>query len=135
MDITADPRFAEGVRLFNAGEYLDASECFEDLFFEGVRDEPEFVRIFLQFAVGIHHAEMKQVRPAVERIEEGLRVVAKVRDDRGIDLQALAHGMRSALHDLLDTQGPAPARETPQRTAALQTSSRAPKWPQIRNRA
>ena len=111
MNIADDPRFAEGVRLFNAGEFFEASECFEDLFFEGVRDEPEFVRIFLQFAVGIHHAEMKQMRPAVERIEEGLRLVATTRDDRGIDLTALAGGMRQALTDL-----------------------RAAKWPQIRNR-
>ena len=106
MNITDDPRFAEGLRLFNAGEYLEASECFEDLFFEGVRDEPEFVRIFLQFAVGIHHAETKQMRPAVERIEEGLRLVATTRDDRGFDLSALAEGMRGAIGSLRQGQRP-----------------------------
>jgi hypothetical protein len=39
-DITADPRFIRGVALFNAGDDLEASDLFEDLFFEGVRDEP-----------------------------------------------------------------------------------------------
>ena len=95
MEITDDPRFLRGVDLFNAGEYLEASDCFEDLFFEGVRDEPDFIRIFLQFSVGIHHAQTKQWRPAVERIEEGLRLVALNGDDRGIDLIALASGMKA----------------------------------------
>lgn len=93
MDITEEPRFHRGVELFNEGEYLEASDCFEDLFFEGVRDEPDFVRVFLQFSVGIHHAQTGQWRPAVERIEEGLRVAMTIRNSRGIDLVALAEGM------------------------------------------
>jgi len=113
--ISDDPRFREGIRLFNAGDYLEASECFEDLFFEGVRDEPEFVRIFLQFAVGIHHVEMRQIRPATERIEEGLRLVPLTRDDRRVDLVLLAKGMRSGL-------------------AALRAGRR-PEWPTIDFRA
>lgn len=97
MLITEDPRFVRGLSLFNDGEYLEASDCFEELFFEGVRDEPDFVRIFLQFSVGIHHAQTGQWRPAVERIEEGLRLAASNRDDRGIDLVALAGGMKAGV--------------------------------------
>ncbi len=93
--ITDDPRFVRGVALFNEGEYLEASDCFEELFFEGVRDEPEFVRVFLQFSVGIHHAEMGQRRPACERLDEGLRLTESCVDDHGIDLAALGAGMRS----------------------------------------
>jgi predicted metal-dependent hydrolase len=100
VDITADPRFVGGVSLFNEGEYLEASDFFEDLFFEGVRDEPDFVRIFLQFSVEIYHAEPGQLRPAVERIEEGLRLVASNRDDHGIDLLALATGMKAGVGNL-----------------------------------
>jgi predicted metal-dependent hydrolase len=100
VDITADPRFVHGVSLFNDGEYLEASDLFEDLFFEGVRDEPDFLRIFLQFSVGIYHAQTGQWRPAVERIEEGLRLVASNDDDHGIDLLALAGGMRVGVRNL-----------------------------------
>ena len=99
-DITADPRFIRGVALFNDGECLEASDLFEDLFFEGVRDEPDFIRIFLQFSVGIHHAQTGQWRPAVERIEEGLRLVDSNGDDHGIDLLALASGMRVGVRQL-----------------------------------
>ena len=107
MNITADPRFTRGVALFNDGEYLEASDCFEELFFEGVRDEPEFVRIFLQFSVGIHHAQMGQRRPACERIDEGLRVLAACSDDHGIDLAALAHGMRAGANAIREKERPA----------------------------
>jgi hypothetical protein len=95
-----DPRFVRGVELFNAGEYLDAGDCFEEVFFEGVRDEPDFIRIFLQFSVGIHHAEMQQRRPAIERIEEGLRLVRANRNDRGYDLAALGRGMTEVVRAL-----------------------------------
>ena len=100
LDITSDPRFIEAVTRFNAGEYLEASDLFEDLFFEGVRDEPEFIRIFLQFSVGIYHAETGQRRPAVERIEEGLRVIEVSDDDHGIDLKLLGASMREAARAL-----------------------------------
>jgi predicted metal-dependent hydrolase len=95
VELTDDPRFLRGIALFNDGDYLEASDCFEELFFEGIRDEPDFIRIFLQFSVGIFHAQTGQWRPAVERIEEGLRLVAVNENDRGCDLLTLAAGMRT----------------------------------------
>ena len=115
MEITEDPRFLHGIDLFNSGEYLEASDCFEALFFEGVRDEPDFVRIFLQFSVGIYHAETGQWRPCVERIDEGLRLVASNGNDRGIDLVALASGMRAGVRQV--------------------RANLKPKWPRIERRA
>lgn len=100
MELTEDPRFIRGVALFNEGEYLEASDCFEELFFEGNLDEPDFIRIFLQFSVGIHHAQMGQWRPAVERIEEGLLLVASNQDDRGIDLAGLANQMKAGVRSI-----------------------------------
>jgi uncharacterized protein len=97
VELTDDPRFLRGIALFNDGDYLEASDCFEELFFEGVRDEPDFIRIFLQFSVGIFHGQTGQWRPAVERIEEGLVLVAANENDRGFDLAALAGGMTSGM--------------------------------------
>ena len=111
MELTEDPRFIRGIALFNDGDYLEASDCFEELFFEGVRDEPDFIRIFLQFSVGIFHAQTGQWRPAVERIEEGLRLVAANQNDRGFDLIALSATMAAGV-------------------AALRQKSK-PDWPQI----
>ena len=106
MELIDDPRFRRGITLFNEGEYLEASDCFEELFFEGNRDEPDFIRIFLQFSVGIHHAQTGQWRPAVERIEEGLLLVASNANDRGIDLISLAEGMRAGVRSLREKSKP-----------------------------
>jgi tetratricopeptide (TPR) repeat protein len=106
LRLSADPRFIRGVALFNDGEYLEASDCFEELFFEGVRDEPDFLRIFLQFSVGIHHAQTGQWRPAVERIEEGLRLVSSNENNRGVDLAGLAAGMKNGVRSLREKRKP-----------------------------
>jgi predicted metal-dependent hydrolase len=108
--ITADPRFIRAVDFFNAGDYLEASDEFEELFFEAVRDEVDFVRTLMQFSVGLHHVQTGQRRPAIERIEEGLKVVAS--SDFGVDLAELRDGMRAAL-DVFKRGG-------------------RPSWPQIR---
>jgi predicted metal-dependent hydrolase len=102
VELTEDPRFLRGIALFNDGDYLEASDCFEELFFEGVRDEPDFIRIFLQFSVGIFHAQTGQWRPAAERIEEGLRLVAANQNDRGFDLVTLAAAMKAGSKTLRD---------------------------------
>ena len=106
MELTEDPRFLRGIALFNDGDYLEASDCFEELFFEGVRDEPDFIRIFLQFSVGIFHAQTGQWRPAVERIEEGLLLAASNQDDRGIDLATLADAMKRGVSSLREKRRP-----------------------------
>lgn len=90
MDIEHDPRFSRAIEQFNAGDFEDASEGFEELFFEAVRGEVDFVRVFLQVSVGIHHVERGQLRAAVERLEEGVRVIERVDDARGYDLATLA---------------------------------------------
>ena len=91
-----DPRFARGVELFNEREFLEASDCFEDLFFEAVRDEVPIVRVMMQFSVGAWHALLGQWRPAVERIEEGISAAREVTNDYGFDVAALVTGMAAA---------------------------------------
>jgi len=97
MRIELDPRFLNGIRLFDEGEYLDASEEFEDLFFEAVRDEVDFVRVFMQLSVGIHHVERGQLRAAIERLEEGVRVMRAISNRRGWALDALAVEVAAAI--------------------------------------
>jgi hypothetical protein len=98
--IAADPRFLRGVDLFNAGEYFDASEEFEELFFEAVRDEVEFVRIFLQVSVGMVHAERRQWRAGVERLEEGVKAIDRTANQRGYDLARLRSATLQAIEQL-----------------------------------
>ncbi len=84
-----DPRFHEALRHFDAGDWLEASDLFEKLFFEAVRDELPLVRVLLQISTGMHHISRGQQRAARERLEEGLRGMGEVTNARGVDLAKL----------------------------------------------
>jgi predicted metal-dependent hydrolase len=84
-----DPRFAAALAHFAAGDWLEASDLFEELFFEAVRDEVPLVRALLQISTGMHHIGRGQRRAAVQRLEEGLRAIDTVTNRRGVDLAAL----------------------------------------------
>jgi predicted metal-dependent hydrolase len=94
-----DPRFAEALRHFDAGDWLEASDLFEELFFEAVRDEVPLVRVLLQISTGMHHIARGQRRAARERLEEGLRVLPEVSDARGVDLDRLREMVLVALRE------------------------------------
>lgn len=87
--LTDDPRFREMLTLLGAGDYAEASDRCEELFFEAVLDEVAFVRVFLQLTVGLHHLELGQWRPAVERLGEGIVAIDAVTNARGFDLERL----------------------------------------------
>ena len=97
MQMEDDPRFVAGVEHFNAGDFEEAGDAFEELFFEAVRDEVPFIRVFLQMSAGLHHIERNQLRAAIERLEEGLRAIAEVADSRGFDFAALANDVRAVI--------------------------------------
>ena len=92
-----DPRFAEALRHFDAGDWLEASDLFEELFFEAVRDEVPLVRVLLQISTGMHHLARGQRNAARERIEEGLRAIEEVCDARGVDLERIRRVAMDAL--------------------------------------
>lgn len=95
-----DPRFAEALAHFAHGDWLEASDLFEELFFEAVRDEVPLVRALLQISTGMHHIGRGQRRAAGERLEEGLRVIETVTNPRGVDLEALREQARRAIAGL-----------------------------------
>ena len=82
-----DPRFAAALGHMNDGDWLEASDLFEELFFEAVRDEVPLVRVLLQLSTGFHHISRGQRRAAAERLEEGIRAIAEVTNDFGVDLK------------------------------------------------
>jgi len=98
-DIGDDPRFHEGLKLLDAGDYFEASEVFEDLYFEAVRDEVELARVFLQVAVGKLHLERGQKRAGADRLDEAVKAIARVTNDRGIDLIALRDQLKELIAD------------------------------------
>ncbi len=92
-----DPRFAEALTHLENGDWLEASDLFEELYFEAVRDEVPLVRVLLQISTGMHHISRGQHRAARERLEEGLRCIAHVSDARGVDLVRWRERVEQAL--------------------------------------
>jgi hypothetical protein len=84
-----DPRFAAALAHLRDGDWLEASDLFEELYFEAVRDEVPLVRVLLQISTGMHHLSRGQRRAAAQRIEEGVRCMPAVTNARGVDLEAL----------------------------------------------
>lgn len=89
-----DPRFHAAMAFFASEDWLEASDLFEELFFEAVRDEVPLVRALLQVSTGMHHLSRGQRRAASERLQEGLRAIETVTDARGVDLEALRELIR-----------------------------------------
>ncbi len=92
-----DPRFAAALAHLENGDWLEASDLFEELYFEAVRDEVPLVRVLLQISTGMHHISRGQHRAARERLEEGLRAIAAVSDARGVDLKKWRERVEDAL--------------------------------------
>jgi len=102
MQLEDDPRFLAAVAQFDAGDFYEAADGFEELFFEAVRDEVEFVRAFLQVAVGAYHADTGQRRPAIERLEEALLAIDRVTNPRGFDLGRLRDDIKGLIRQIRD---------------------------------
>ena len=92
-----DARFADALRYFRDGDWLEASDLFEELFFDAVRDEVPLVRVLLQISTGMHHLSRGQRNAARERLDEGLRAIAGVTNARGVDLEEIARQARAAI--------------------------------------
>lgn len=92
-----DPRFAAALRHVDEGDWLEASDLFEELYFEAVRDEVPLVRFLLQITTGMHHLARGQRRAAAERVEEGVRGMGEIVNARGVDVQGLAAKATGAL--------------------------------------
>lgn len=92
-----DPRFHQALAFYDRGDWMEAADLFEELYFESVRDEVPLVRVLLQFSTGFHHVTRGQRRAAVERLEEGLRCIGEVTDARGVDLERLLRQVREEI--------------------------------------
>lgn len=95
-----DPRFGEACAHFEAGDWLEASDLFEELYFEAVREEIALVRVLLQISTGMHHISRGQRGAAAERLAEGLRAMKDVTRSYGVDLERVARGARATLDAL-----------------------------------
>lgn len=85
-----DTRFEEGCRLFDAGEYFEAHEVWEDIWAEAGGARRAFLQCLIQVAVALHHASNQNWRGTRKLSASALGYLEKGRSDsKPIDLEKL----------------------------------------------
>jgi predicted metal-dependent hydrolase len=74
-----DPRFLAGVAHFNAGEFFEAHEVWEDLWMECPAAERRFVQALIQAAVAVYHFGRGNFAGARRLFESGRRYMEPYR--------------------------------------------------------
>ena len=105
----ADPRFLDGVRLFNAREFFAAHEAWEDLWHDMAGPDRRFVQGLIQAAVCVYHAGNGNARGACRLFESARRYMTAYGDSHwGVDVAGFWAAMAGAAGDFL-TDPPAAA--------------------------
>ena len=97
----ADPRFQQGVELFNAGEWYAAHDLFEELWHETADPERRSLQGILQVAVAQLHLQRGNRRGATILFGEALgRLKRPGTPDLGLDLASLCRAAQQRLEAL-----------------------------------
>ena len=97
----ADPRFQQGLELFNAGEWYAAHDLFEELWHETADPERRSLQGILQVAVAQLHLQRGNRRGATILFGEALgRLKRSGTPDLGLDLDALCQATQQRLEAL-----------------------------------
>ena len=97
----ADPRFQQGLELFNAGEWYAAHDIFEELWHETADPERRSLQGILQVAVAQLHLQRGNRRGATILFGEALgRLKRPGTPDLGLDLEALCRAAQQRLEAL-----------------------------------
>jgi hypothetical protein len=71
-----DPRYLKGIAHFNAREFFDAHEVWEELWHEQHGDAHDFVQGLIQFATALHHYEAHNLKGARILYDGGVELLA-----------------------------------------------------------
>lgn len=97
----ADPRFQQGVNLFNAGKWYAAHDLFEDLWHETADPERRSLQGILQVAVAQLHLQRGNRRGATILFGEALgRLKRPGTPDLGLDIASLCRAVQQRLEAL-----------------------------------
>jgi hypothetical protein len=73
MTLAKSEGYRRGIRLFNAGEFYEAHEVWEDVWRESAGLEKKFLQGLIQAAVALHHRSTGNVVGAGSLMARGLR--------------------------------------------------------------
>src|SRR5947208_885213 len=105
-----DPRYLAGVAHFNAGDYFEAHEVWEDLWHDCVSAERLFYQSLIQAAVALYHWGNANRAGATRLFASGRAKMAGYRPRHlGLDVDRFWADVGAALADALAGRPPWPA--------------------------
>lgn len=108
-----DPRFLEGIDLFNRGEFFDAHEVWEDLWRDCAAPDRRFYQALIQAAVALHHFERGNHTGAARLYHSGRRYMEPYRPAHlGLAIDPFWDAMAAHLAPALGNDG-APTAPVP----------------------
>lgn len=104
-----DPRYLEGIRHFNACEFYEAHEVWEDLWAEQSGPSRKFLQGLIQVAVALHHFGNGNVRGARKLYRSSTAYLEPYRPAHlGIDLDQFLAALRDCFAELLASDAEVP---------------------------
>ena len=102
-----DPRFLEGIRLFNDLDFHAAHDEWESLWLETEGEEKDFLQGLILCAVSLHHYGNRNHNGGRSRFRRALEYLDPYPDRFwGINLKKFLRRMNGSLHRLLTSESP-----------------------------
>jgi len=80
MPTPDDPRYLKGIEHFNAREFFDAHETWEDLWHEEHGEANSFIQGLIQFATALHHFEAHNMKGTRILYQGGVELLSPYSD-------------------------------------------------------
>ena len=104
-----DPRYLEGIRLFNDCEFFEAHDVWEELWADYQGDSRKFYQGLIQTAVCLHHFCNENIRGARKLFASSRNYLQPYRPlHLGCDLDKLFADMQSCCDEMLTAEGDFP---------------------------
>jgi hypothetical protein len=102
-----DPRFLEGIELFNARNFYQAHDPWESLWLERFGEEKDFIQGLILTTVALHHYSRGNLRGARSRYRLAVDKLEKYPDTYwDVDLRKFRRRMSGTMHRLLSETEP-----------------------------
>jgi predicted metal-dependent hydrolase len=114
-----DARYLQGIKHFNAREFYDAHEVWEDLWHTLQGTEADFVQGLIQFATALHHFEAQNLKGARILYQGGVELLAPLGETYwGLPVKKLLDDMHACIKEVLPyAQKDLPGRYHPDKNA------------------
>ncbi len=97
-----DPRYLQGIKHFNAREFYDAHEIWEELWHTLQGPEADFVQGLIQFATALHHFEARNLKGTRILYQGGVELLTPLGDTFwGLPVKKLLADMAACVKGIL----------------------------------